>query len=256
VTWLTRRSEEHPARRLKRLLAGGDALTAPGVFDGMTALLAKRAGARILYLSGAALSASLGLPDVGLFGRDELRRAAEQVVRVVESDRMLEKVAAAVSARRDLLVVARTDARATHGLEEAIRRGVAFSQAGADVVFPEALGSEEEFATYASAVPGPLLANMTEWGKSPLLPTRRLAELGYRIVIFPVSAARIAARAVEAFYADLTSAGSQTGWLDRMMTRDELYQVLDYDAYTELDRGLARHPDRIPSERSDHEGPG
>ena len=309
MTWLTRRSEEHPARRLKRLLAGGDALTAPGVFDGMTALLAKRAGARILYLSGAALSASLGLPDVGLFARDELRRAAEQVVRatalplivdadtgfggplavmrtvreledagcaavqiedqedpkrcghlegkrVVECDRMLEKVAAAVSARRDLLVVARTDARATHGLEEAIRRGVAFSQAGADVVFPEALGSEEEFATYASAVPGPLLANMTEWGKSPLLPTRRLAELGYRIVIFPVSAARIAARAVEAFYADLTSAGSQTGWLDRMMTRDELYQVLDYDAYTELDRGLARHPDRIPSERSDHEGPG
>ncbi|MFB3738836.1 MAG: methylisocitrate lyase [Candidatus Velamenicoccus archaeovorus] len=280
---------------MRGMLEGDGTIVVPGVFDGLTALLATRAGARALYLSGAAFSASMGLPDVGLIAREEVVGAMRRIARVtrvptivdadtgfggplhvmrtvrelegagaaaiqiedqvdpkrcghlegkqvVEPGRMVEKVAAAVAARRDLLVVARTDARATHDLDEAIRRGLAYHEAGADVVFPEALETEDEFAAYAAAVPGPLLANMTEFGKGPLLTAARLAELGYRLVIFPVSAARVAARAVEAFYADLLAAGAQDEWLDRMMTRDQLYELIGYDAYAELDRALARDP--------------
>jgi methylisocitrate lyase len=301
MTWLTPDPNEHPAKRLRAMLEAGEPILAPGVFNGLTALLAKRAGAQAIYLSGAAFSASMGLPDVGLFTLDEIQRNARQIVRVtriplivdadtgfggplnvmravrefegarsaaiqiedqedpkrcghlegkqvVETERMAEKVAAAASARQDLVVIARTDARATHGLDEAIRRGLAYREAGADVVFPEALESEDEFAAYAAAVPGPLLANMTEFGKGPLLTAGRLHELGYRIVIFPVSAARVAARAVEAFYADLLAAGAPGPWLDRMMTRDELYALIDYDAYAELDRTLNREP---PEPRED-----
>ncbi len=108
------------------------------------------------------------------------------------------------------------------------------------MIFPEALESEEEFAAYATEVPGPLLANMTEFGRSPNLSVARLSELGYGIVIFPVSAARVAAKQVEAFYADLLRDGVQTRWLDRMLTRDELSGLIGYDAYAELDRGLSR----------------
>ncbi len=295
MTWLTPDPGAHPAERLRELLAGDELLVAPGVHNGLTALLAKQAGARLLYLSGAAFSASMGLPDVGLFTLDEIQRNARQIVRVtrvplivdadtgfggplnvmravrefegarsaaiqiedqvdpkrcghlegkqvLETERMVEKVTAAASARHRLVVIARTDARATHGLDEAIRRGLAYKDAGADVIFPEALESADEFATYAAAVPGPLLANMTEWGRSPLLSARRLGELGYRIVIFPVSAARVGARAMEAFYAELIASGSQNGWLDRMMSRDELYTLIGYDAYVELDRTLSYEP--------------
>jgi methylisocitrate lyase len=263
------------------------------VFNGLTALLATRAGAEALYLSGAALSASMGLPDLGLLTLEEVVRAVGQIVRVtdrplivdadtgfggplavmravrdledagasaiqiedqqdpkrcghldgkrvIEPVRMQEKVAAATAARREMLVIARTDARATEGPDGAIRRGLAYREAGADVIFPEALVSEDEFAAFARSVPGPLLANMTEFGKGPLLSVRRLGELGYRLVIFPVSAARVAAQQVKAFYAELLRDGEQTGWLDRMLTRQQLYELTDHDAYVELDRSLAR----------------
>lgn len=296
MTWLTPDPGEHPAERLRELLATEEIIVAPGVFDGLTALLAQRAGAKVAYLSGAAFSASMGMPDVGLFTLDELARAARQIVRVtrmpiivdvdtgfggaltvmravrelegarsaaiqiedqvdpkrcghlegkqvVAVEAMAEKVAAASRARRHLVVVARTDARATHGLDEAIRRGLAYREAGADVVFPEALESEDEFRAYAEAVPGPLLANMTEFGKSPALSAARLGELGYKIVIFPVSALRVAALATGAFYGDLMEKGVQSDWLHRMQTRSELYDLIGYDDYTALDRELARPPE-------------
>lgn len=293
MTWLTPDPGEHPALRLRRLLDEGRTIPVPGVFNGLSALLARDAGAEALYLSGAAFSASMGMPDVGLVTLDELARAARQIVRVtrlplivdadtgfgsalmvmrtvrelegarcaaiqiedqqdpkrcghlegkrvLEAEAFCEKVAAAARARQHLVVIARTDARATHGFEEAVRRGLAYREAGADVIFPEALETEEEFAAYAREVPGPLLANMTEFGKGPLLPVGRLAELGYRLVIFPVSAARVAARQVRAFYRDLLREGSQVPWLERMMTREELYGLIGYDDYAELDRSLAR----------------
>lgn len=295
MTWLTPDPDEHPAKRFREMLEGDETIVVPGVFNGLTALLAKRAGAEALYLSGAAFSASMGMPDVGLFTLDELARAARQIVRVtripliVDADTgfggalnvmrtvrelegarcaaiqiedqvdpkrcghlegkqvtsveaFAEKVAAGAAARQHLVVIARTDARATHGFDESVRRGLAYREAGADVIFPEALETEEEFAQYAKAVPGPLLANMTEFGKGPNLPAARLTELGYRIVIFPVSAARVAAKAVGAFYGQLLRDGVQAAWIDRMMTRDELYGLIGYDEYADLDRRLARDP--------------
>ncbi len=297
MTWLTPGGGEHPAELLRARLETGDGILVPGVFNGLSALLARRAGAEVVYLSGAAFSASMGLPDVGLVSREELVGVTRQVVRVtglpmiVDADTgfgaplnvmrtvrelesagaaalqiedqqdpkrcghlegkqvtspeaFAEKVAAARSAAEHLVVVARTDARATHDLDEAIRRGLAYREAGADVVFPEALETEDEFAAYAHGVPGPLLANMTEFGKGPMLPAPRLFELGYRLVIFPVSAARVAASHVGPFYADLLREGTQSAWLDRMMTRDELYELIGYDDYARLDRSLAREEPR------------
>jgi methylisocitrate lyase len=159
---------------------------------------------------------------------------------VTTAEQMAEKVAAAAGAAEHLVVIARTDARATHGFDEAVRRGLAYREAGADVIFPEALETEDEFREYAQAVPGPLLANMTEFGRSPQLSKDQLGELGYRLVIFPVSAARVAAKQVGAMYADLLRDGAQGEWLDRMMTRAELYELIGYDGYAELDRSLAR----------------
>jgi methylisocitrate lyase len=293
VTWLTPDPGEAPARQLRALLAADEPLIVPGVFNGLTALLAQRAGAKAVYHSGAAFSASMGMPDVGLFTLDELARNCRQVVRVtrmpvivdadtgfgsalmvmrtvrelegarcaavqiedqvdpkrcghldgkevVPTEAMAEKIAAAREAAHDLVVIARTDARAGHGLDEAIRRGLAYRDAGADVIFPEALEDEEEFAAYATSVPGPLLANMTEFGKGPSIRAARLAELGFRIVIFPVSAARVAAFHVRDFYGDLVRDGSSASWLDRMQTREELYDLIYYDDYAELDAGVAR----------------
>ena len=293
MVWLTPDGSEHPARLLRARLAEPRVLAVPGVFNGLSALLARRAGASAAYLSGAALSASMGVPDIGLVTLDELVRTARQIVRVtglplvVDADtgfgsalmvmrtvrelegagaaavqiedqvdpkrcghldgkevtsveRMCEKVAAARAARSELVVIARTDARATHGFDEAVARGRAYLEAGADVIFPEALETVDEFRDYAAALDAPLLANMTEFGRSPALTAGELGDLGYRLVIFPVSAARVAAFHVGAFYRELLEDGSARGWLDQMQTRDDLYELLDYDAYADLDAGAAR----------------
>ncbi|WP_324668682.1 methylisocitrate lyase [Geochorda subterranea] len=159
---------------------------------------------------------------------------------VVDAEEMARKVAAAARARRDLLIVARTDARATHGFDEAVRRARLYVEAGADIVFPEALESEEEFEAFARAVDVPLLANMTEFGKTPYIPARRFAEWGYRIVIFPVTTLRIAARAVEEALVALRDTGTQQGLLDRMQSRQELYDLIGYEEYERLDQEVAR----------------
>lgn len=150
---------------------------------------------------------------------------------LVAADHMAEKVAAAASARRDpdFMIIARTDARGVLGMEPAIERAQLYIQAGADAIFPEGLKSEEEFSEFRQAVSAPLLANMTEFGKTPLIRAPRFFEIGYEMVIFPVSAMRVAMGAVEGFYRDLLAHGTQADWLDRMMTRQELYDLLDYD---------------------------
>jgi methylisocitrate lyase len=157
---------------------------------------------------------------------------------VIALDEMVGKVRAALAARRDpdFVLIARIDARQPLGFDEAVRRGRACVEAGADVIFPEALESREEFATYAREVRAPLLANMTEFGKTPYLTAREFAELGYKIVIFAASALRVALKAMRDFYADLKREGTQVGWLDRMLTRQELYELLHYDRYTAYER--------------------
>ena len=141
------------------------------------------------------------------------------------------KLRAAVRARRDkdFVLVARTDARAVEGFDAAVARAHAYLDAGADVIFPEALTTEREFAEFARQVRAPLLANMTEFGQSPPLSVRRLAAMGYRIVLFPLTAFRVSMRAEEQSLRDLRKTGSQRAWLTRMQTRRELYELFDYE---------------------------
>lgn len=141
-----------------------------------------------------------------------------------------EKIARAAAAKTspDFLVLARTDARGVAGYDEAVRRAHAYLKAGADGIFPEALTTQEEFARFAKDVPTILLANMTEFGKTPLLPAHRFAEMGYRIVIFPVTLQRIALFAMREALRTLKKDGTQRGILDRMQTREELYDLLGY----------------------------
>ena len=150
---------------------------------------------------------------------------------LIASAEMEEKIRAAVSAKRDpnFLVIARTDARAIEDFPGAVKRARAYVAAGADAIFPEALQTKEEFREFARAVEVPLLANMTEFGKSPLLPFEELRELGYRMVIFPQSAFRISMKTTGQFLRDLKKRASQVDWLERMQTRAELYELLDYD---------------------------
>ncbi|MDQ7801782.1 MAG: methylisocitrate lyase [Armatimonadota bacterium] len=292
--WLLRPGpEEPPGVVLRRLLEREPVVVAPGVFNALSAVVARRAGFTALYVSGAAFSASLALPDLGLFTLTELADFVRRVYRacglplvvdadtgfgealnvlaavrelewagaaaiqledqplpkkcghlsgksVVPSEEMARKVAAAASARRHALIVARTDARAVEGLDGAVRRALLYREAGADILFPEALESEAEFAEFARRVGGWLLANMTEFGRSPYLTAQRFAELGYRVVIFPVTALRAAMKAAEEVLEVLRRDGTQVAVLDRLQTRAELYDRIGYAAYEEWDAELAQ----------------
>jgi methylisocitrate lyase len=155
--------------------------------------------------------------------------------RLVEPNEMVEKIRAAVAAKTDpdFLLIARTDARALENFAGAVRRAQTYVAAGADAIFPEALQSADEFRDFAREVKVPLLANMTEFGKSPLLSLGELRELGYRMVIFPQSAFRVSMKTTGEFFAALKKAGSPNEWLSRMQTRQELYDLLDYDPAAE-----------------------
>src|SRR5437899_10086461 len=154
---------------------------------------------------------------------------------VVDVDEMLGKIKAAVQARRDrtFFIIARTDARAVENFDGTVKRARSYVEAGADGIFPEALQSAEEFKAFAREVKAPLLANMTEFGNSPLLSFQQLSDFGYRMVIFPMSAFRVSMKASEEFLHDLKKRRTQSGWLDKMQTRKELYELLDYDPNAE-----------------------
>lgn len=253
--------------------------------------MAQRLGFAAVYLSGGALSASLGLPDVGLITLTEVAQQVQAIVQAVRlplicdadtgfgssvnvertvrlleatgaaglhledqelpkrcghlsgkslisAEEMVAKLRAAVAARHDpdFVLIARTDARGVLGLEEAIRRGRLYKEAGADVIFPEALESADEFAQFARDVGGPLLANMTEFGRSPLLEREALGALGYRLVLYPLTAFRAALRAAEYALRHLASHSQQLDLLSQLYTRAELYDLLDYAGYEERDR--------------------
>jgi methylisocitrate lyase len=154
---------------------------------------------------------------------------------LVDLEEMVGKIKAAVAARRDpdFMIIARTDARAVEDFDRTLDRAQHYLEAGADAIFPEALQSAEEFRDFANEIDLPLLANMTEFGKSPLLSFQDLAELGYRMVIFPMSTFRVAMKASERFLRALKKSGSQEEWIDEMQTRQELYELLDYDPAAE-----------------------
>jgi methylisocitrate lyase len=154
---------------------------------------------------------------------------------IVDVDEMVGKIKAAVAVRSDpdFMIIARTDARAVEDFDRAVDRAQAYVEAGADAIFPEALPSAEEFKTFAGEIKAPLLANMTEFGKSPLLSFKELSDLGYRMVIYPMSAFRVSMKASEEFLRDLKKQGTQSGWIDKMQTRLELYDLLNYDPAAE-----------------------
>jgi methylisocitrate lyase len=151
---------------------------------------------------------------------------------LIPLEEMTDKISAAVRARRDkdFLIVARTDARAVEGLDSAVQRAKNYLEAGADAIFPEALQAAKEFKDFARHVRAPLMANMTEFGRSPLLSVRELADMGYRMVIFPQTAFRVAMHAAESCLRDLKRRGTQKAWIGRMQTRADLYKLLNYHA--------------------------
>ncbi|MGL6096808.1 MAG: methylisocitrate lyase [Fimbriiglobus sp.] len=279
-----------PGAKLRTLWSTGP-VALPGVFSPFVAKLAEAAGFRAVYLSGGALSASNGLPDIGLLSlaefADEARRITqattlplvcdadtgfgealnvERTVRVLEAagvaaihleDQqmpkrcghlsgkslvepavMAAKIRAAVAARRDpnFVVIARTDARGVTGYADAVARATLYASAGADAIFPEALETADEFARFAADVPVPLLANMTEFGRGPLLDVPTLGAMGYKVVLFPLTAFRAAMRAAEDTLRDLFAAGTQAASVPKMMTRAELYDRLGYTGYDARDR--------------------
>ena len=299
ATWLDRpRCAESAASRLRTLIERKSACAAPGAYDGISALLAKQAGFEALYLSGAAFSASMALPDFGLFTLDEVANKAREIVRagdlplivdcetgfgealnvmhtvrameevgaacvqiedqqlpkkcghlndkrLIPMAEMCRKVAAAKKASAGILICARTDAAAS-SLDDAITRAKAYHDAGADIIFMEALATRQDIVGTRMAVTAPLLANMTEFGRTPQLSLKEWDEAGYQIVIFPASAFRVAAGAVQRFYASLRRDGDVKEALPQMMTRAALYDTIGYYDYEALDTSIARTvlPDR------------
>ncbi len=271
----------------------GRILQMPGAHNGQAALQAKAAGFEALYLSGAAMTAQMGLPDLGIITVDEVCFFIRQVVRaaalpvLVDGDTgygealnvmhmvrcfedagaaavhiedqllpkkcghlndkrladpqdMAAKVAAARKARRHLLIVARTDAAASEGMDGAVARAKLYLEAGADAIFPEALVTAEMFREFARRVDAPLLANMTEFGKTPFFTAAEFEAMGYRMVIWPVSALRAANKAQAEVYAAIRRDGGTQHVIDRMQTRAELYATIGYHDYEALDASIVK----------------
>jgi len=279
-----------PGRRLRQAWAAG-AIQIPGVFNALVARMAERLGFSAIYLSGGALSAAAGVPDIGLLTVSEFVEQARSIVqatslpllcdadtgfgealqvertvrlfesagvagihledqqmpkrcghlsgkRLVEPDTMAAKLRAAVAARRDadFVIIARTDARGVTGFDDAVRRARQYLEAGADAVFPEALETAEEFAEFARAMPAVLLANMTEFGRGPNLDFASLAGMGYRLVLYPLTAFRVASAAAQRTLGAIRERGHQRDLIGGMLTRAELYDLLGYQDYEERDK--------------------
>ena len=293
MSWMTVDiTAKDPVSDLKTLLKTGAAISVPGVNDPLTAILAERMGFRCLYFSGAAFSASLGVPDIGLFSIDQLLDSVKWIARstnlplivdidtgfgeavnivrvvkeleqlgvaavqledqvspkrcghldgkqIVSEQQYVEKLKAALAARKNMLVIARTDSRDVYSFDEAVKRGTLYRDSGADVIFPEALETIEEFKQFAMSVKSPLLANMTEFGKSPLLTVKNLEYLGYNLVIYPATGQRIALGAVKKVFANIRDNGSQISSVSDMMDRSEIYDLIDYEEFAELDNKIA-----------------
>jgi len=283
---------QRPAgERFAELLARPGILRMPGTYNGLAALQAKAAGFEALYLSGAAMTASMGLPDLGVITVDEVCFFIRQVARsaglpvLVDGDTgygealnvmhmvrafedagagavhiedqllpkkcghlndkkladahdMAAKVAAARKARRHLQIIARTDAAASEGMDGAVARAKLYLAAGADAIFPEALHNADMFREFAARVDAPLLANMTEFGRTPFFTADEFAAMGYKMVIWPVSTLRVAAKAHEELLGAIVRDGGAQNMVDRMQTRVELYSTIHYADYEALDASI------------------
>lgn len=278
--------------RFRALVNRPGILGIPGAHNGLASRQAKAAGFEAVYLSGAAMTASMGLPDLGIITVDEVAFFIRQVARasglpvLVDGDTgygealnvmhmvrtfeeagaaavhledqmlpkkcghlndkklanphdMAAKIAAAARARRHLYLVARTDAVATEGMDGAVARAKLYIQAGADAIFPEALTSADMFREFAQRLPGvPLLANMTEFGRTPYFTAAEFHDFGYKLLIWPVSSLRMANKAQATLYATLRETGSAERLLAQMQTRAELYATIGLADYEALDASI------------------
>ena len=295
MTWLEGNGRDTPpaGERLQALIDRPEILGVPGAHNGLAGMLAKEAGFEALYISGGAVTATLGLPDLGVMTIEELCFITRQVSRstdlplIVDGDtgygevlnvmrtvKELEhagagavhiedqvvakkcghlndkrlippqdaaaKISAAVKGRSHLRIIARTDAAAVEGLEGAIARANLYKEAGADVVFPDALPSEVDFRTFADSVPGPKMANMTEFGRTPYFTAEQFQDMGYDIVIWPATSMRVAAGAMQELYAHIRDHGGAEALIDKMPSRAELYETIGYYDYEALDKGIAK----------------
>lgn len=289
---------ETPAKpageRFRGLIERGGILKMPGAHNGMAALQAKAAGFEALYLSGAAMTASMGLPDLGVITVDEVAFFIRQITRasglpllvdgdtgygealnvmhmvrtfedngagaihiedqllpkkcghlndkkLADAQDMAAKVAAAAKARRHAYIIARTDAADREGIDGAVARAKLYVEAGADAIFPEALTSQEMFRAFADRMPNvPLLANMTEFGRTPFFTAAEFQAMGYRMVIWPVSSLRVANKAQENLYAAIRRDGSTQAMLPAMQSRAELYQSIGLHDYEALDASIVK----------------
>ena len=281
----------HPGKRLRKALAGKELVTAPGVYDMVSARIADRLGFSALYMTGFGVSASLGLPDAGLASYTEMVERVAQICqgtatpvvcdadtgfggllnvertvqgyeragaagiqiedqvfpkkcghtpgrRVVPAGEMVRKIEVAVASRSspDFLIVARTDARTKHGLDEALRRGEAFVKAGADILFIESPESEEEMARIGRHFDVPLLANMADGGRTPILPRKRLEELGYAIAIFPATGLLATATALERVYGVLRDKGSSDTLASELYSFDKLCRLVGFERVWDFEK--------------------
>lgn len=281
----------HDKRRAFRDgLTSGTLQRLPGAFNPLSAKLIQRRGFDGVYISGAVLSAELGLPDIGLTTLTEVADRSGQIARVtdlpalvdadtgfgepmnlartvqvledagvaglhvedqvnpkrcghldgkavVDRELAVRRVSAACAARRDpeFVIAARTDAAAVDGMDEAVQRAKAFADAGADLLFPEAMAGPADFERMRAAVEIPVLANMTEFGKSELLDAATLESLGVNAVIYPVTLLRLAMHAADTGLSALAEHGTQRDLLEQMQSRSELYDLLDYADYNAFD---------------------
>jgi 2,3-dimethylmalate lyase len=281
----------HPGKTLRRALAGEGLITAPGIYDMISAKAADGLGFSALYMTGFGVSATLGLPDAGLASYTEMVARVAQICqgtstpvicdadtgfggllnvertvqgyeragaaaiqiedqvfpkkcghtpgrRVVPANEMVRKIEVAAASRSspDLLIVARTDARTNHGLDEALRRGEAYAKAGADILFIESPESEEEMARIGRHFDVPLLANMADGGRTPILPRKRLEELGYAIAIFPVTGLLATTKALERVYGVLKDKGSSDTLASELYPFDKLCRLVGFERVWEFDK--------------------
>ena len=286
-------SAEEKRARFRNDLSSGRMLRMPGAFNPLSARLIERKGFDGVYISGAVLSADLGLPDIGLTTLTEVASRGAQIARTTELPTLIDadtgfgepmnaartvqemenagisgmhiedqvnpkrcghldgkevvgldvavrRIRAAVEGRRDpnFLIMARTDVRAVEGLDAAKDRAKALADAGADAIFPEAMRTLEEFEAIRAAVDVPVLANMTEFGKSELFTTTQLASVGINMVIWPVSLLRIAMGAAERALDTLIDQGTLTSQLGNMQHRAELYELISYEDYAGFDSNI------------------
>ncbi len=279
---------------MRKLLKDDETYMVPGVYNPFTALLAEKLGYKVIYLSGAALTGSLAMPDLGLITLSELSLFTKYITRVVSiplivdadtgfggvlnvartvreledagasavqiedqempkkcghltgkslipAEEMAYKIRAAVEARKssDFLIIARTDARNVEGIDKALERAKLYVKAGADVIFPEALESIEEFEMFVEELRIPILANMTEFGRTPYIRFEKFREAGVKFVIYPVTVFRANAKNSFDVLKRLVTEGGQKEFLELLMTRKEFYEFIDYYEYEDYDKKLS-----------------